>query len=224
MKYLSKIMRKAKTVFPIKSIFPIGMLILIFGHNLNAKELLMGFDLYWKPTTKIETIKESFDKDVFKNINIKWGQLKDLRKTNPLTRIGENKEDSKDFLPVETQSDVLLFVKTHLSKTLIEVGIDFKNESNASLANEYVLDADLLELFIEETNQYNAKVQILFKLKKANKIIWKDTLNGASSRFGRSYKLDNYMETLADSIIELSKSLITNTDFKKSFQTKKGKN
>ena len=47
-------------------------------------------------------------------------------------------------------------------------------------------------------------------LKKANKIVWTGLITGSSKRTGRSYSLDNYMETLSDAIMDFAKQFAEN--------------
>jgi len=47
----------------------------------------------------------------------------------------------------------------------------------------------------------------------SGKELWSGTTGGTATRFGRSYKANNYYETLSDSLIEATYSLITNRSF-----------
>ena len=47
-------------------------------------------------------------------------------------------------------------------------------------------------------------------LKKASKVIWETTIMVENKRFGRSYKLDNYMEVFSDLGIETVSALLEN--------------
>jgi hypothetical protein len=47
----------------------------------------------------------------------------------------------------------------------------------------------------------------------SGKSLWEGNTTGSSTRFGRSYKLDNYHETLSDAIIDATGSLLQNSGF-----------
>lgn len=185
----------------------------------HSKTLLTDAQLTWKPTTQLsEMTNLTFEQ--LKTNNIKIERFKDSRTVNPLTRIGENKEDDgKGFFPVETKSNISEFVSNYFAKTLKDVGVNITQDKA-----DYILSGEIKEYFVTEKDTYEATLNLHLELKKSGKRVWSGVIIGTNTRFGRSYKLDNYLESLSDVIIDSCSKLLGTNDFKKSFQTKTGKN
>jgi hypothetical protein len=192
---------------------------LFLSTSVIAKTLLVDVELYWKPTTEIVDLKKNISFTEVKGNKIKINLLKDSRKVNPMKRIGENAEE-KTVLPVETKMNIAEFVTEGLTKAMVGFGLEASTTEKA----DYVLDGEVVEFFTTETNTYGTITNLNLVLKRSGKVVWKGTATGKNSRFGRSYKLDNYMESLSDSLIDLTYNLLDSSDFKKAFQTKMGKN
>jgi hypothetical protein len=61
---------------------------------------------------------------------------------------------------------------------------------------------------------YKGDVRMVVTLTDANgKSLWTGTTGGSASRFGRSYKAENYFEALSDSLIEATYNLLRNPGF-----------
>ena len=193
-------------------------MVTLLSLSVQAKKLLVDVPLAWKPTTEL-TGFQHLSYAAVSAATIKIAPLKDDRKVEPAKRIGENKEDAKEFLPVETQADIATWVTEHMVDVFKEVGLKISNEKP-----DYVLVGELKDYFVTETNTYAGVVRIHFALKKGDKVVWEHDMIGRNSRFGRSYKYDNYMESLSDSLIDTCFQLLDNDEFKSAFQTKKEKN
>ena len=180
-----------------------------------GKKLLVDVNMQWKPTTELTAFKQ-LDYNDRSTLKI---ALKDARKVNPSARIGENKEKENDFKPVETKDNIAEFVNENMSEVLKEVGLKTVTE-NA----EYVLTGEIKDYFVTETNTYQGVLKMNLVLQRNGKTVWDGVIIGKNSRFGRSYKLDNYMESLSDSIIDAAYKMLEDNGFKKAFQTKTGKN
>jgi len=186
----------------------------------SAKKLLVDIDLKWKPTTElteIEQISRQLKAELGSDLSFQLEKIKDERLIVPLTRIGENKEEPQDFLPVETQNNIADFVEQSLLELLKKTELFTTKNSNTAL------NVHLKTFFVTETNTYQGEATLQFQIKKNGKVISQQLITGKGTRFGRSYKLDNYMETLSDSMIDAFKQWISGPEFKKAFQTKKSK-
>lgn len=173
-------------------------------------------DLFWKPTTEVMGLKQQLSISEVKVYKIKVGPLTDKRGENPANLIGENSEVKKQPKQVVTNSNISDFITRNFSSLLSDFGLQIVTESP-----DYTLEGDILEFFVMEDNVYKSRAKMNLVLKKAGNVIWRETIMGKNTRFGRSYKMENYMETLADSLIDMTYNLLDNADFTKSFQTKK---
>lgn len=173
-------------------------------------------DLFWKPTTEVMELKRQLSISEVKVYKIKVGPLTDKRGENPANLIGENSEVKKQPKQVVTNSNISDFITRNFSSLLSDFGLQIVTESP-----DYTLEGDILEFFVMEDNVYKSRAKMNLVLKKAGNVIWRETIMGKNTRFGRSYKMENYMETLADSLIDMTYNLLDNADFTKSFQTKK---
>ncbi len=180
-----------------------------------AAKLMVDIDLYWKPTTSLSDLKK-LDFNSTSSIKV---LLTDKRSVTPLNRVGERSENPKEFLPVETKNNIADFVNKGMNDTLKKVGLNITEGES-----DYVLSGEINEFYVTETNTYQGSFRVSAQLKKSGKVVWEGNLFGKNSRFGRSYKLDNFMESLSDCIIDASYALLENEGFKKGFQTKTGKN
>jgi hypothetical protein len=66
-----------------------------------------------------------------------------------------------------------------------------------------------------ETNTYKGEVRLKLTVKRADKEEWIGVAAGTSSRFGRSYKAENYYETLSDALLEASERAVRDEGFRK---------
>lgn len=176
-------------------------------------------DLVWKPTTEVIDLRKKLSLNELKTVKIKVGPFTDKRGESPANLIGENTENEKQKKQVVTNSDIVDFITRKFSSVLSDFGLQIVTESP-----DYTLDGDILEFFVMESNVYNSRAKLNLVLKKGGNVVWRETVIGKNTRFGRSYKMENYMETLADSLIDMTYNLLDNADFIKSFPTKKVQN
>ncbi len=181
---------------------------------LQAKTLLDKIEMNWRPTTSLSI----FDKVEYKyltSVKIKIEKITDGREAADPQLIGQNSEDAPKILPVKTVSDIGEFYKNGMTDTMKKLGFDI-SDSNT----DFTLGGKITHLFIEETNTYAGAMTMKVFLKKANKVVWETTIMVENKRFGRSYKLDNYMEVFSDLSIEVVSALLENEKFKASFGIK----
>jgi hypothetical protein len=78
-----------------------------------------------------------------------------------------------------------------------------------------VLDGDVQRFFVEETNNYQANIVLHLRARAANgTVLWETNLSGNESRFGRSYRKENYCGALSDTLISLTHVLLNNAKFR----------
>ena len=50
---------------------------------------------------------------------------------------------------------------------------------------------------------------------RSGKTLWSGSASGDATRFGRSYKLENYMEVLSDAVVNAASSMLQSAEFQK---------
>jgi hypothetical protein len=79
-----------------------------------------------------------------------------------------------------------------------------------------ILKTELRRFFVDETNTYQAEVILRVTLTDPDgNVLWSGLSSGAAARRGRSYRADNYYETLSDSLVGAVQQLIQNRGFHK---------
>jgi hypothetical protein len=181
------------------------LLMLLVPSILLAGKPLTDIPLVWKPT-------ERKDAGVLNlvgitNVKIRVDAFVDARSDRK--KIGENQED-KVPKPVTTSGDVAEFCTQHFRSVLKEYGLTVVPEGG-----DVVLGGEVLEFMVLETNTYKGEVRLKVSVKKGDKEEWVGVGTGTSSRFGRSYKAENYYETLSDSLLMAIDRTIRDEGFRK---------
>lgn len=169
-------------------------------------EPIADVQMLWKPTNSLKDLNQLNIASISSKVKI--AKLTDGREVKLKNKVGENRE-SDSPKPVTTRSDVAEFVTENLTSTLKKSGLEIV-ETGA----DFVLSGEILEYFVTETNTYEGTLSIKFTLKKGDKVVWKGVITSTETRFGRSYKYDNYMEVLSDCLINLAAELFKNTEFR----------
>jgi hypothetical protein len=168
---------------------------------LAAPKLLSDVPLVWKPTSQM-----NFGAVQSSEAKIQFQTFKDVR-TQPAL-IGENHEDSTPK-PVTTKDDVGAFVTPHIREIFDRAGLTTV-DSDGSV----IITGEVRQFYVDETNTYKGDVALhIVVTSRSGKSLWEGNTTGSSSRFGRSYKLENYYETLSDAIIDATESLLQNPGF-----------
>ena len=70
------------------------------------------------------------------------------------------------------------------------------------------------QFYVDETDTYKGDVRLLVTLTNASGTpVWTGATGGSATRFGRSYKAENYYETLSDSLIVATSNLLKDPRF-----------
>ena len=159
-----------------------------------AADKLENIKLVWKPTTTLSKLG-GIDPNGIK-VKIQLQPLADARDNAAL--IGENREKANAPKKVTTQENVPAFVTDKLKKVITDAGL-----SVVEGGGEVVLVGELQKFFVEETSEYSGELRVKFTAKNpSGKELWTGSVLGHASNFGRSYKDDNYYETLSNSIVD----------------------
>lgn len=177
---------------------------------LAAQKTLEGIPLVWKPTTPASEYG-AVNLTGLSGVKVEVRALKDTRENPGL--IGENrdKEDKGIVLPVTTADDPARFATDNLKRVLADAGLDV-----VDAGGDVVVTGELKKFFVLETSTYQGDVMLKLEVKaKGGKVLWAGTSGGTAKRFGRSYKSENYHETLSDSLMEAAYKLLQNESFMK---------
>jgi len=170
-----------------------------------AGKPLTGIPLVWKPTelSNLAVVDLSGISDV----KIQREPFVDNRPDKG--KIGENQEDRVPK-PVTTSASVADFVALYLEATLRHIGFSVVEQGG-----DVTLGGEILYLMVTETNTYNGQVRIKISLKRNGRTEWTGTTSGSSKRFGRSYKAENYYETISDALVHAAENLANDEGFRK---------
>jgi len=124
--------------------------------------------------------------------------------------IGENREDDIPK-PVTTTDDVGTFVSSNIRQLFDQAGVKTVDSNG-----EVIIKGEVKKFFVREESTYRATVEIhLTVIDQDGKILWNGLASGEATRFGRSYKAENYYEVLSDAVVNTVSSMLQATDFRK---------
>jgi hypothetical protein len=177
-----------------------------------APKPLENIPLVWKPTDTLGALGPlNLDGPVV-SVALHVDMLVDMRKNPSL--VAENHEQADRVLPVTTSSDVAAFVTDHLKDTLRQAGLNVVDGPGAM-----TLSGEIRQYFVTETSTYQSELSLVVHCKDAQgKEVWSGAVSGGTERFGRSYKAENYYETLSDAVLRATHNLLSNPGFTDAFQ------
>ena len=176
---------------------------------LARQTVLENIPLKWSPTSTMAEMGPVDLSAADLAVKIQVEPLVDSRQ-NP-TLIGQNTEKPDKPLTVTTSSDVPEFATGHLKDTLKAAGL-----SVVDGGGDLILMGEIRQYFVAETNTYHGELSLVLHLKNraGKEALGVATITGdAEARFGRSYRADNYMEVLADTLLKAAHNLLTNPGF-----------
>jgi hypothetical protein len=171
------------------------------GHA--AAVLLTHMPLKWKPTSELASGTVDMDATT-----IRFEPFQDVR--NDKEKVGENLEDEAPK-PVTTTDDVGAFVSSHMRQMFDRAGLKTVDGDAA-----VTIKGEVRQFFARETSTYNSQVEVqLIVMGRDGNTIWKGLASGEATRFGRSYKIENYYEVLSDAVVNTVSSLLRSAEFRK---------
>lgn len=163
--------------------------------------LLEHIPLEWKPTSDLQLGAMAMSQSP-----IQFETFQDARDNK--TAIGENDED-KTPKPVTTGDDVGAFVSAHMRALFDHAGLKTV-DSNGSI----IIRGEVKDFFVRETSTYKSEVAVhLTVLDSSGKTLWSGLASGDATRFGRSYKAENYYEALSDGVVNTVSSMLQSQPF-----------
>jgi hypothetical protein len=179
---------------------------LLLGVSLAASsktKLLEHIPLQWRPTSDLRLGTTQMSASPVTVAPFTDGR--DNKET-----IGENREDD-DPKPVTTSDDVGTFVSTHIRQLFDQAGIKTVDSNGA-----VTIKGEVKKFFVREGNTYKSEVAIhLTVIDQDGKTLWNGLASGEATRFGRSYKAENYYEVLSDAVVNTVSSMLQAGDFQK---------
>jgi hypothetical protein len=180
------------------------LLALLLAVTLSAQAktaLLEHVPLQWKPTSELQLGTAQMSQ-----APIEFETFQDVRDNKQA--IGENDEDSTPK-PVTTTDDVGAFVSTHMRALFGRAGLKTV-DSDATV----IIKGDVQQFYVRETSTYKAEVAVrLTVMSRDGKTLWTGLASGEATRFGRSYKVENYYEVLSDAIVNTVSSMLESEQF-----------
>ena len=78
------------------------------------------------------------------------------------------------------------------------------------------IKGEVKQFFVRETNSYRSEIAVhLTVVGRDGRTLWSGLAAGDASRFGRSYRLENYYETLSDAVVNTVSSMLQSAEFQK---------
>ncbi|HEX9021815.1 MAG TPA: hypothetical protein VF903_11205 [Nitrospirota bacterium] len=182
------------------------------GHAF-ADRLLKDIPLEWKPT-EVVTSFDPIDLSPFMKKAFAVSLFTDVRKAPE--EIGKNVErrGADRDLPVTTKDSVASWLSDRFAYVLSEFDIETV-KSNAA----FTIEADITKFYVTESSMYEGVVGLKVRLRGKNgALLWEGMVSGSASRFGSSYKAENYYEALSNSVIMAVYGLLKNDQFKQAVQ------
>jgi len=175
--------------------------VVLDGHAKTV--LLTHMHLQWRPTSELAS--GTTDMDV---TTIRFEPFQDVR--NDKEKVGENLEDDAPK-PVTTTDDVGPFVSSHMRHLFDRAGLKTVDDDAA-----VTIKGEVRQFFARETSTYNSQVEVqLTVVDRDGNTIWKGLASGEATRFGRSYKIENYYEVLSDAVVNTVSSMLRSAEFRK---------
>jgi len=182
---------------PLALIVPALALPLLAGDR-NMKDV----PLDWRPTSTLAESLGALNLLPFEKAKIWVRPFTDTRADKAL--IGENQEKAEPRT-VSTKDDAAAFLTQHTVALFKEAGLPMAaSEGDATI----VVSADVAAFKVVEKDTYKGQLNLVMEVHSRGKLVWKGSTLGEASRWGRSYKLENYYEALSDSLVDaVSKAL-----------------
>ena len=179
----------------------VALMAIAFAAAASAATLLQNVSLQWKPTSDLDlgTVQVT-------QSPIQFEAFQDARQDK--TAIGENQEDNKPK-PVTTPDDIGAFVGKHMRELFQQAGLKVVDTDGT-----VIIKGQVEQFFARETSTYKSEVRVrLTVVSRDGKTLWTGLASGDATRFGRSYKLENYEEVLSDAVVNTVSSMLQDTNF-----------
>jgi len=177
---------------------------------------LSDIPLEWRPTDAIGSY-DPIDLTAYRQASFVIKPFRDMRKSPAEIGTNVEKQLSDPDMRVTTKDNVAVWLTNQFGSILKEFQINVvKNRGTL------MLEADVTRFFVTEKSMYQAEVTLKVRLKaKNNTVVWSGTTSGSASRFGHSYKAENYYEALSNATVSAVHGLLKNESFIQAVQKNK---
>lgn len=180
------------------------MLLAVTTIVYSKTALLEHVRLQWKATSDLRLGAMEMSQTP-----IQFETFQDVRENKEA--IGENREEEDKPKPVTTSDDVGAFVSSRMRQLFDQAGLKTVDRGGG-----VIIKGEVRQFYVRETSIYKAEVGVHVTVVDASgKTLWSGMASGDATRFGRSYKLENYYEVLSDSIVNTVSSMLQSADFQK---------
>lgn len=184
--------------------------LLVASGSAMASKDLSNIPLVWSPTQSFAEFG-AVDLNGIGNVKVQFNGFTDVRKNPPLIAENHEKQPARQ---VTTRDNVAAFVTDHVKDTFSKAGI-----SVVDSGGDVIVSGEIRDFFVNETEQYVGNVTVYVTMTNpAGKVLWQGVAGGGANNFGRSYKADNYYETLSNAVLKLSNSMLNSQGFRSALQ------
>jgi hypothetical protein len=184
--------------------------VLVNGAAFAGSGALENIPLKWSPTSTLSEWGAVDLSGATITTKIHWDGFTDTRE-NP-TLVAENREKADKVRSLTTSTDVAGFVSDHIKDSVHGAGLNIV-DSGADVN----ISGEIRKFFVTETSTYNGEIAVLIHVKNsAGKELWTGVISGDATRWGRSYKADNYFEAMSNMILSATYNLLNNAGFRDS--------
>jgi hypothetical protein len=169
----------------------------------SKTKLLEHIPLQWRPTSalRLGTIQMTAS-------TVTIASFTDGRDNKEL--IGENREDATPK-PVTTADEVGTFVSKNIGRLFDQAGV-----KTVDTNGDVTIQGEVKKFFVREESTYASEVEIrVTVIDQTGKTLWNGLASGEATRFGRSYRAENYYEVLSDAVVNTVSSMLQAADFQK---------
>jgi hypothetical protein len=171
---------------------------------------LVDVPLVWKPTSDLHDTSAITLTGLYAQ-QFKVMPFVDVRDNKK--EIAKNIQSSSEKI-ITTRDNVGEWSSNRFKAIFKELGLKVVDDS-ASV----IIKGEVVQYYVVEDNLYKAHVGVRLTVENASgKILWQGLMYGNSKRFGRSYKLENYYETLSDAYLDAVQELLKNQEFRSALQ------
>lgn len=169
---------------------------------------LDNIPLKWTPTSTLGEMGALDVSGALLTTKIHLDTFVDARQNPSL--IAENREHADKIRPVTTSGDVAGFVTDHLRETLRGAGMN-----TVDSGSDIIISGEIRQFFVTEVSTYDGEISLLIRVRNGSgKELWSGVVAGGATRWGRSYKAENYYEAISDMVLRATYNLLANPAFR----------
>lgn len=185
--------------------------LLVASGSAMASKDLSNIALVWSPTQSFAEFG-AIDLNGIGNVKVQFNGFTDVRKNPALIAENHEKDPARQ---VTTKDNVASFLTDHVKETFGKAGLNV-----VDTGGDVIVSGEIRDFFVNETDQYVGNITAYVTVTNAaGKVLWQGVAGGGATNFGRSYKADNYYETLSNAVLKLSNSMLNSPGFRAALQS-----